>query len=84
MSGGALCVASLAEVLQEDLGMGYQIGDAILKALAFVDDIATISRDHINAYKAHKSVVWFSSKKRLILNALKCVLLCINIKPHHV
>ena len=84
VSGGALCVASLAEVLQEDLGMGYQIGDAILKALAFVDDIATISRDHINAYKAHKSVVWFSSKKRLILNALKCVLLCINIKPHHV
>ena len=84
VSGGALCVASLAEIFEEDLGMGFQIGDAILRALAFVDDIATLSKDHINAYVAHRSVVWFSAKKRLTLNALKCVLLCINIKSHHV
>lgn len=84
VSGGALCVASLAEVLEEDLGKGYQIGDAILRALAFVDDIATINKDHINAYKSHRNVVWFSAKKRLLLNALKCVLLCINVKAHHV
>ena len=40
-----------------------------------------MSRDHLNAYVAHKSVEWFSAKKRLLLNALKCVLLCINTKP---
>ena len=84
VSGGALCVASLAEVLKEDLGKGIQIGNSILRALAFVDDIATINKDHINAYTSHESVVWFSSKKRLLLNALKCVLLCINVKAHHV
>ena len=84
VSGGALCVASLAEILEEDLGKGFQIGAAILRALAFVDDIATLSKNHIDAYIAHKSVEWFSSKKRLFLNALKCVLLCINVKAHDV
>lgn len=84
VSGGALCVASLAEVFEEDLGKGIQIGAAILRALAFVDDIATINKDHINTYTSHRSVEWFSEKKRLMLNASKCVLLCINTKPHHV
>ena len=84
VSGGALCVSSTAELLKEDLGMGYHIGASIIKALAFVDDIATLSKDHVNAYISHRCVEWFSAKKRLQLNALKCVLLCINTKPHHV
>ena len=81
VSGSALCVASTSEIAKEDLGVGCQIGAAILKALAYIDDIATLSRDHLNAYVAHKSVEWFSAKKRLLLNALKCVLLCIDTKP---
>ena len=84
VSGSALCAASTAEIMEEDLGKGCQIGAAILKALAFIDDIATFCNDHENAYIAHSNVEWFSAKKRLLLNALKCVLLCVNTKPHHV
>lgn len=84
VSGGALCVASTAEIAQEDLGKGFQIGEAILKALAFVDDIATLSKNHKDTYTSHQSVEWFSAKKRLLLNALKCLLLCINAKQDDV
>ena len=84
VSGGALCVASLAEIFEEDLGKGFQIGAAILRALAFVDDIATLNKNHIDVYTSHKCVEWFSAKKRLSLNALKCLLLCINVKPNDV
>ena len=84
ISGGPLCVASTAEIAEEDLGTGCMIGLAIIKALAFVDDIATLSCNHIDAYKAHQSVQWFSDKKRLLLNALKCLLLCINVKQKDV
>ena len=80
VSGGALCVASTGEISQEDLGQGYQIGEAILKVLAFVDDIATLNKNHQETYQAHDRVKWFSDKKRLLLNALKCLLLCINTK----
>ena len=79
VSGGALCVSSTAEISEEDLGKGYQIGTAILKALAFVDDIATLNKNHRDTYQSHERVKWFSDKKRLLLNALKCLLLCINI-----
>ena len=78
VSGGLLCVASLAEIIKENLGIGFQIGAAVLKALAFVDDIITLNHNHIDAYTAHESVVWFSAKKRLTLNAPKCMSLIIN------
>ena len=84
VSGGALCVASTAEIVEEDLGKGFQIGEAILKALAFVDDIATLSKNSKDTYVSHQSVEWFSAKKRLLLNALKCLLLCINTKQDDV
>ena len=84
VSGGALCVASTAEICLEELGKGYQIGTAILKALAFVDDIATLNKNHQDTYQSHERVKWFSDKKRLLLNALKCLLLCINLKTSDV
>ena len=84
ISGAPLCVASTAEIADEDLGKGCQIGLAILKALAFVDDIATLNCNHTDTYRSHKSVTWFSARKRLLLNALKCVLLCINVKQNDV
>ena len=80
VSGGALCTASTAEIANEDLGKGYQIGTTILKALVFVDDIATLNNNHQDTYQSHRSVEWFSDRKRLLLNALKCLLLCINTK----
>ena len=84
VSGGALCVASTAEISKENLGKGYQIGEAILKVLAFVDDLATLNKSHQDTYQAHDRVKWFSDKKRLLLNALKCLLLCINVKSKDV
>ena len=77
-------MASTAEIVEEDLGKGFQIGEAILKALAFVDDNATLSKNSKDTYVSHQSVEWFSAKKRLLLNALKCLLLCINTKQDDV
>ena len=62
VSGGLLCVASLAEIINENVGIGFQIGQAIIKALAFVDDIATLSHDHTTA-------------RRQNADALKCAAL---------
>ena len=50
VSGGALCVASTAEVTQEDLGQGCQIGALNIKALAFVDMLAA-NRNPRNSYR---------------------------------
>ena len=80
VSGGALCVASTAEVTQEDLGQGCQIGALNIKALAFVDDMLAANRNPRNSYISHKNIEWFSDKKRLSLNGPKCVQLGINTK----
>ena len=80
VSGGTLCVASIAEVTQEDLGQGCQIGTLNIKALAFVDDMLSANRNPYNSYVSHKNVKWFSDKKRLQLNGPKCVHMGINAK----
>ena len=80
VSGGALCVASTAEIADEDLGTGCQIGSATIKVLTYVDDIATITRILGQTYISHRSVKWFSDKKRLDLQAKKCIVLGINMK----
>lgn len=81
VSGGLLCTASTAEVTQENLGGGCQIGEANMKALTFVDDIATPITELQDLYTSNDSVVWFSKKKRLSLNVPKCMLLPVNIRP---
>ena len=68
VSGTALCVASIGEITQEDLGGGCQIGSTNIKALSFVDDIATACRNPRNTYTSHRNVEWFSDRKRLSLH----------------
>ena len=81
VSGGVLCTASTAEITQEKLGGGCQIGEANMKALTFVDDIATPINEYQDLYTSNNSVAWFSSKKRLSLNVPKCKVLPVNTKP---
>ncbi len=75
VSGGALCSASTAEITKEDLGSGYQIGLSNIKCLVYVDDIAGTNNSIQDTYKTHESIVWFSKKKRLALNASKCMVM---------
>ena len=80
VSGGALCVVSTAEVSEEELGDGIQIGTASVKVLTYVDDIATITVHNGQTYVSHESVKWFSDKKRLDLQGKKCVVLSVNLR----
>ena len=80
VSGGVLCSASTAEVTKENLGRGCQIGTATVKALTFVDDIASTNTEVPDTYQSHNNIVWFSKKKRIPLNIPKCVGLCVNRK----
>ena len=80
VSGGVLCSASTAEVTQENLGRGCQIGTTSVKALTFVDDIATTNTEVSDTYQSHDNIVWFSKRKRIPLNIPKCMGLCVNQK----
>ncbi len=84
VTGGALCVASTAEVTKEDLGGGAQVGQSNIKALTFVDDIAGTNLSPSNTYQSNERIVWFSIKKRLSLNGPKCLQMCINKKMRDV
>ena len=52
-----------------------------MKALTFVDDIATPINEYQDLYTSNNSVAWFSSKKRLSLNVPKCKVLPVKTKP---
>ena len=80
VSGGVLCSASTGEVTQQDLGAGCQVGLATIKALTFVDDIASTNTEVDSTYISHDSIVWFSKKKRIPLNIPKCMGLGVNLK----
>ena len=70
--------------MNEDLGNGCQIGESNIKALAFVDDIASTNTKIPDVYTSYNSIVWFSHKKRLSLNIPKCMVLalkCIDVIP---
>ena len=82
--GGILCTAATGEVDDEVEVGGCQIGGLNIRALIFVDDIAATNTSTRHAYYSHDRIVWFSKKKRLTLNAKKCMLLCINGKPDDV
>ena len=81
VSGGVLCSASTGEVTKEDLGSGCQIGTTSIKALTFVDDIASTNTKTSDTYTSHNSIVWFSKKKRIPLNVPKCMGIGINMRP---
>ena len=78
VSGGVLCSASTAEVTKENLGRGCQIGLANIKALTYIDDIASANTELEDTYTSHNNIVWFSKKKRLQLNVEKCMVLVMS------
>jgi hypothetical protein len=78
VTGGALCAAATAEVTEENLGKGCQIGNMNIKALTFVDDIASTTTEVADTYISNRSIEWFSKKKRLGLNVPKCLNMCVN------
>ena len=84
VSGGVLCSASTGEVAEEIKAGGTQVGTCSIKVLTYVDDIAILNTIIQDVYNSHQRVVWFSKRKRLTLNAKKCVILCINLKPSDV
>ena len=59
--GGVLCSASTAEVVTDINTGGTQIGTATLKALVYVDDIATININVDDVYSSHEKVKPFST-----------------------
>ena len=82
--GGVLCSAATAEVGADINTGGTQIGTATVKALVYVDDIASINIHVGDVYNSHEKVKHFSKKKRLSFGEGKCIVLCVNLKPSDV
>ena len=82
--GGTLCTASTAEIADESFEGGCQIGTCSIRSLIYVDDIAAANRAPSETYLSHDGITWFSDKKRLALNAPKCMILCVNLKKSDV
>ena len=82
--GGILCSSSTGEVANEIKAGGAQIGTSTVKALTYVDDIATVNTLTDDVYYSHDRVKWFSDKKRLGLSVGKCIILPINLRKSDV
>ena len=82
--GGILCSSSTGEVADEIKAGGTQIGTSTIKALTYVDDIATVNTLTDNVYYSHEKVKWFSDKKRRGLSVGKCIILPINLRKSDV
>jgi hypothetical protein len=76
--GSILCGASTAEFGSDVTG--YQIGIVNIKPPIFVDDIALIILDILDAVDGHFKAVAFGKKKKLDFGKRKCICLIINGK----
>ena len=77
--GPILSSASIGECCEEMLDGGASIGSAIIRALAFVDDLLGMNHLSLDVHNSHQAVISFSKKKRQPLNEDKCVILPINV-----
>ena len=77
--GPILSSASIAECCLDQKRGGATVGSAIVRSLAFVDDLAGVNHKVLDTHESHKVVVLFSKKKRQPLNEDKCVILPINV-----
>ena len=66
--GPILSSASIAECCKEQKKGGATIGSAVVRSLAFVDDLAGVNQVQIDVHISHNKVTLFSRKKRLGLN----------------
>ena len=73
--GAILSSASIGECCDEIWDGGVSVGSAIIRALAFVDDLLGMNHKTLDVHRSHETVIWFSRKKRLPLNEDKCVIL---------
>ena len=77
--GPILSSASIGECCDEMLDGGVSVGSAIIRALAFVDDLLGMNHTSLDVHKSHKTVISFSKKKRQPLNEDKCVILPVHV-----
>ena len=77
--GPILSSASIAECCTEQKKGGATVGSAVVRSLAFVDDLAGVNQMHLDVHVSHDKVTLFSRKKRLGLNEEKCIVLPINV-----
>ena len=60
--GPILSSASIGECCDEMLDGGVSVGSAIIRALAFVDDLLGMNHTSLDVHKSHKTVISFSKK----------------------
>ena len=77
--GPILSSSSVAECCYEIQNGGAAVGSLVLRALAFVDDLAGLNHVISDVHESHESVTHFSKKKRLPLNEDKCYILPVNV-----
>ena len=77
--GPILSSASIGECCDEMVVGGVSVGSAIIRSLAFVDDLLGMNQNTLDVHRSHGTVISFSKKKRQPLNEDKCVILPINV-----
>ena len=76
----SLCGSSTSQLTKEleHIECGANILDAQVKAVLFVDDTITANTNIVGVIKSHEHFIRFSRRKRLGLNAPKCVMIVVN------
>ena len=82
VTASSLCSASTGELCDEHVSGGVQIGKIKINSLAYVDDLTTANTNVLDSGSSHKTVCFFSDKKKLPLNEKKCYLLPVNCKKY--
>ena len=82
VTASSLCSASTGELCDELVTGGVQIGKININSLAYVDDLTTANTNVTDSSSSHKTVCFFSDKKKLPLNEGKCYLLPVNCKKY--
>ena len=68
--GSVLCSTSTAEYCGESVGVS--LGNLIIKALLYVDDIIDTTSSKTDCMMSHEKALLFSARKKLLMSATKC------------
>ena len=79
--GSKLCCASTGELCDEDDVGGASVGEVTVRSTIYVDDSNRFNMDTDDTVSSHEKFLNFSLRKRSPLNADKCVLLPVNLRP---
>ena len=75
-----ICSVSVGECCEEINQGGVSIGSAIIRSLAFVDDLMGLNTNLLDVGYSHDKTTFFASKKKMPLNEKKCNGLIVNNK----